>query len=140
MLPDMGETMERERANFAEWGRADQHLESLLIATRRGRRAAAEDRRELHICPPCGSDLVYPLDWSQAGHNHWAVDLRCPECEWHGSGVFGQEALDAFDAELDAGTAALIDDLSDLTNANMEADVERFVSALHSDLVLPEDF
>jgi hypothetical protein len=132
--------MERERANFEDRGRADQHLESLLIATRRGRRAAAEDRRELHICPHCSSDFVYPLDWSQAGDQHWAVDLRCPECEWHGSGVYGQDVLDRFDVELDAGTAAVINDLADLTRANMEDEVDRFVTALRRDVVLPEDF
>ena len=132
--------MEHERHGYDQRRRADQHLQSLLIATRRGRRVVAEDRRELHICPQCGSDFVYPLDWSQASEEHWAVELRCPECEWRGSGVYGQEVLDRFDIELDSGTAAVIDDLADLTRANMEEETGRFVAALAHDLVLPEDF
>jgi hypothetical protein len=68
------------------------------------------------------------------------VELRCPECGWRGAGVYHQEVLDRLDAELDAGTAALIDDLADLTAANMEEEAERFVAAIRADLVLPEDF
>ena len=68
------------------------------------------------------------------------MDLRCPECEWRGSGVYDQEVLDRFDIELDTGTAAMIDDLADLTRANMEDEAERFLVALRDDLVLPEDF
>lgn len=131
--------MDRDGTHFDD-GRADQHLESLLIATQRGRRSAAATRTELQICPECNSDFVYPLDWSQAGENHWSVDLRCPECEWHGGGSYGQDILDRFDVELDAGTAAVIDDLTDLTRANMEDDVGRFLIALRGDLILPEDF
>lgn len=131
--------MDREGTQFDD-GRADQHLESLLIATQRGRRSAGVRETELHVCPECGSDFVYPLDWSQASDSHWTVDLRCPECEWQGSGVYDQEILDRFDVELDAGTAAVLDDLTDLTRANMEDEVERFINALRGDLILPEDF
>ncbi len=132
--------MDRERAHFHADGRADQHLDALLIASGRGRRRAAVERKELHVCGECGSELVYPLDWEQAGDNHWSVDLRCPECEWHGSGVYDQELLDRFDVELDVGTAAVIDDLTELTRANMEDEVDRFLTALRGDLILPEDF
>jgi hypothetical protein len=131
--------MHRERAQFADRGRADQHLDALLMTTPRPKRAATR-RTELHICPECSSDFVYPLDWAQSGETHWTVDLRCPECEWHGNGVYDQEVLDRFDAALDAGTAAVIDDLTDLTRANMEDDAQRFLVALRDDLVLPEDF
>ena len=34
----------------------------------------------------------------------------------------------------------MIGDLQRLTQANMASDVERFVAALDTDLVLPEDF
>ena len=131
--------MDRDSAKFEDPGRADQHLDALLTATQRGRRVATE-RTELHVCPTCSSDFVYPLDWAQAGDSHWSVDLRCPECEWHGSGVYDQEVLDRFDVELDTGTAAVIDDLTELTRANMEEEVDRFLTALRGDLILPEDF
>jgi hypothetical protein len=117
----------------------DRHLQALLVPTGRGR-PRRTSRTELHMCSKCGSGLVHPLEWSQAGKSHWHVELRCPECEWRGASVYHQDVLDRFDAELDAGTAALLDDLADLTAANMEEEAERFVSALRADLVLPEDF
>jgi hypothetical protein len=131
--------MHPERAKFDDRGRADEQLDALLVASQRGRRVAARSK-ELHVCPECGGDFVYPLDWAQSGEDRWSVDLRCPECEWHGSGVYDQEILDRFDIELDVGTAAVIDDLADLTRANMEDEANRFIAALRGDLVLPEDF
>ena len=135
---DMG-AMHRDGAQFGDRGRADEHLDALLVAAQRGRRVATKST-ELHVCPECSSDFVYPLDWAQSGEAHWSVDLRCPECEWHGTGVYDQEILDRFDIELDTGTAAMIDDLADLTRANMEDEAEAFLTALRDDLVLPEDF
>ncbi len=94
----------------------------------------------LHLCPECASQLVYPIDWAPAERSGWSVDLRCPECEWHGSGIFAQDVVDRFDEELDRGTEQLIADLGMLTRANMEEQVERFAAALHAGWVLPEDF
>ena len=72
--------MERD-ANMASTRarRADQHLESLLIATRRGRRIGAEDRRELHVCPQCGSRLrLADSTGRRRSEEHWAVDAALP--------------------------------------------------------------
>ena len=38
--------------------------------------------RELHVCPDCASELVYPVAWEQADRASWEVSLRCPNCEW----------------------------------------------------------
>jgi hypothetical protein len=95
---------------------------------------------DLHVCPECSSDLVYPVDWQEAGHSSWEVSLRCPNCEWRVTGVFGEEAIQRFDETLDQGTEDLVSDLRELTRANMEDDIERFISALTADYVLPEDF
>ena len=105
-------------------------------------RAVATPRHadDLQICPACSSDLVYPLDWAPAANRHWSVALRCPECEWHGGGVYSQDVVDRFDEVLDDGTQALLDDLDLLTRANMEDHVARFVHALDADVILPEDF
>lgn len=70
----------------------------------------------------------------------WSIALRCPECEWHGGGIYSQNVVDRFDEVLDDGTQALLDDLDLLTRANMEEQVERFVAALTDDLIFPEDF
>ena len=68
------------------------------------------------------------------------MTLRCPNCEWVGTGVFEQEVVEAFDEELDRGTETLVGDLKALIRANMEEQVERFAEALENDLILPEDF
>jgi len=98
------------------------------------------DAADLHVCPSCESELVYPIDWSEAGAKHWEVELRCPECEWLGAGVFSQQAVDRFDEELDRGTEQIADSFHKLVRANMEEEIEVFVAALQADLILPEDF
>lgn len=95
---------------------------------------------DLHVCGACASELVYPVEWREAGARHWQVTLRCPNCEWSGTGVFEQEAVEAFDEELDRGTEAVVRDLRRLVRANMEDQVDRFVAALHADHIVPDDF
>jgi hypothetical protein len=104
------------------------------------RRRAADTHVELHVCPECERELVYPVEWEETSPTHWEVLLRCPNCEWSDLGVFDQDTVDRFDDELDRGTEAVSRDLKRLTQANMEEEVERFVAALRSDAILPEDF
>ena len=94
----------------------------------------------LHICPDCASDLVYPVAWEEADQSRWEVSLRCPNCEWTITGIFNEDAIQRFDDTLDRGTEALVADLRQLTRANMEEDVERFVAAISAGHLLPEDF
>jgi hypothetical protein len=95
---------------------------------------------QLHVCPTCASELVYPVDWEEAGPTRWQVSLRCPDCYWVDTGVFDQEAVERFDDELDRGTNTLIEDLKRLTYANMEEGIDLFCQALAGDHILPEDF
>ncbi|HEX7300879.1 MAG TPA: hypothetical protein VF257_17905 [Solirubrobacteraceae bacterium] len=95
---------------------------------------------DLHICASCSSDLVYPVEWDEAGATHWEVTLRCPNCEWAGTGVFEQNVVERFDEELDRGTEALVRDLKRMMHANMEDEIERFVLALEGDHIVPDDF
>jgi hypothetical protein len=104
------------------------------------RPAAAEPIEDLHLCGACESELVYPVDWDEAGETHWEVTLRCPNCEWSGTGVFEQDIVERFDEELDRGTEALVRDLKQLMTANMEEEIERFVAALDANHIVPEDF
>jgi uncharacterized protein with PIN domain len=95
---------------------------------------------DLHVCPECRSELVYPVDWQESGRASWQVSLRCPNCEWTLTDVYGEEAIQRFDETLDHGTEELVSDLRELSRANMEDAVERFIAALGADYVLPEDF
>jgi hypothetical protein len=99
-----------------------------------------EVAHDLHLCGSCSSDLVYPVEWDEAGATHWEVTLRCPNCEWNGTGVFEQGVVERFDEELDRGTEALVRDLKRMMHANMEDEIERFVLALEGDHILPDDF
>jgi hypothetical protein len=120
-----------------------QQRRSLVNATSFGQprpASAPRDKVALHVCAGCSSELVYPIDWAPADQKRWRVDLRCPDCEWHGGGVYAQEIVDAFDEELDRGTEQLLGDLTALSRTNMEEEVERFVTALHADWIVPEDF
>jgi hypothetical protein len=98
------------------------------------------DDRDLCLCEMCGSDLVEPVEWSSAGPERWRVALRCPNCEHWSEGVFSQECVDRFDERLDDGTTVLVEDLKRLQHANMREDVDRFIAALNSGAILPEDF
>jgi hypothetical protein len=100
----------------------------------------SQTAEDLHVCGSCESELVYPVDWDEAGDSHWEVMLRCPNCEWAGTGVFEQEIVERFDEQLDRGTEALVRDLKNLMQANMEDEIERFVSALEAGHIVPEDF
>jgi hypothetical protein len=94
----------------------------------------------LHVCIECGSTLVYPTDWQEAGPDHWEVDLRCPNCEWRGTGVFPQHVVENFDDELDRGIDVLLSDYRALVSSNMEDEIERFAKALDAGAILPADF
>lgn len=115
------------------------NVDPLAFATRRPRPETTDDT-ELHVCPKCRSDLVHPIDWAPADNLNWAVHMRCPECEWIGRGIHSQQVVDRFDLVLDRGTDMLIEDLSRLTRANMEEEIDRFASALYGDHILAEDF
>jgi hypothetical protein len=95
---------------------------------------------ELHTCPDCGGGLVYPLDWEEAGEDAWSLSLRCPNCEWLGEGVYAQDVVERLDEELDRGTQVLVRDLKQLMHANMEDEIERFITALRADAIHPMDF
>lgn len=116
----------------------------LELERRRGSQGGAVARPhptdDMTICPCCGRNFVYPVDWAPAGERRWSVALRCPECEWVGGGVYEQELVDRFDDALDASMQSVLDDLELLTHANMEERIDVFIEALAADLILPEDF
>ena len=101
---------------------------------------AAETHQDLHVCVECDAALVYPVQWEEAGPENWSVVLHCPNCDVYREGVFTQENVELFDEELDRGADALARDYKRLMRANMAEEIERFVGALRTDAILPEDF
>ena len=94
----------------------------------------------LHICPECQSQLVQPVDWTEAPNENWELVLRCPNCEWNTEGIYSQTAVEELEERLDEGLADMLSDLQRLTKANMAEEIDRFLVALQADLILPEDF
>jgi hypothetical protein len=115
-------------------------IEVVYFAPQEGEAAAPGTQVDLSHCGCCGGDLVYPVEWSEAGSTHWEVVLRCPNCEWSGTGIYDQDTVDRFDDVLDQGTAQVVRDLRRLQQANMEDEIDRFVAAVQAGHVLPEDF
>ena len=96
--------------------------------------------RGLHVCPECNSELVQPIDWSEAPDDRWNLALSCPNCDWYAEGLYTQDQVRELEDRLDEGLADMLRDLQRLAQANMADQIDRFVSALHADQVLPEDF
>jgi hypothetical protein len=94
----------------------------------------------LHVCTTCGSKLVQPLGWDESIGDTWLVVLGCPDCHSTRVGWFDQDAIDAFDRELDRGFAELEADLARLGHMSMLDGVNRFVRALDADAIQPFDF
>jgi hypothetical protein len=116
------------------------YFEPLAADATNGPATSPSHVTDLHICPECDRDLVYPMDWEESSATHWEVELRCPNCEWSEVGTYDQATVDRFDEQLDSGTEALVKDLRRLVQANMEAEAERFAAALNANAILPEDF
>jgi hypothetical protein len=110
-------------------------------ATDPARRDGTEppDRR-LHLCRSCGSDLVHPIDWEEVASDNWRLELRCPNCEWQGEAVYERRVVEELDEELERGMETIVRDLRHMTQANMQEQVDRFVTALNDDLIQPFDF
>ena len=72
--------------------------------------------------------------------NRWELTIECPNCWWYEEGQYDREQVDRLEENLDDGLADMLGDLQRLTQANMAEEIDRFISALHEDLILPEDF
>ena len=101
---------------------------------------APQPHQDLHMCGECDSELVYPVQWDEAGPENWSVLLHCPNCDVFREGVFTQDNVELFDEELDRGADALARDYKRLMRANMADEIDRFVGALNAGAILPEDF
>lgn len=111
-----------------------------MEATRRG-----EDRTATRpeLCPVCGSRLVEPVTWAQAGAGVWRLGLRCPDCETERTVVLGAAEAHAYNVHLyDAAdeAAAEAERLRASWAAAVSAEDQRFLEALRADRILPIDF
>ena len=93
------------------------------------------------MCPECELELVYPRGVGRGRRRTLGGQPALPQLRVDRHRRRSRRTLiQRFDETLDRGTEALVADLRQLTRANMEDDVERFVHALNAGHVLPEDF
>lgn len=95
---------------------------------------------DLHVCPSCDGELVYPVSWEEREGDCWRIERRCPNCEWQHTGVYDQDEVEVFDDALNDGTEELLVGLRTFARANMEDDIERVIEALWMDRIEPMDF
>jgi ribosomal protein S27E len=95
---------------------------------------------EAHKCPVCGGTLVYPVDWDRTGPAAWTLELRCPDCETRREVTLGRASVEQFNRQLYFGAQALAREADKMVRSNFEDEVDRIVTALERDLILPMDF
>jgi hypothetical protein len=100
----------------------------------------ARDVRRIELCPSCSGERVHPVDWREVDEARWELAVRCPDCRWNATDVFGQQEVERYDDVLSADTERMIAELDRVTRANMEEHLERFRIALELDAIEPMDF
>jgi hypothetical protein len=95
---------------------------------------------EAHVCPLCGSALVYPVDWQKNDEATWNLTLRCPNCETQRDVTLERQGVEEFNRELYHGAQALAREADIVTRRNFEEEAQKIVVALDRDLIQPMDF
>jgi hypothetical protein len=109
------------------------HVDGRTRARDRGRDAPYQ-------CPRCRSELLQPVSWHELADERWQLTLECPDCWWSGETVYGSDQVTELEQRFEDGLSTLLREFKQLTNARAAEDLERFIAALHADLILPEDF
>lgn len=94
----------------------------------------------MHVCGTCLAPLVQPLSWAETEDERWELELLCPNCEQTLTGIYTQAEVEEFEDRLEEGLSEMLADLQRLAQANMSDEIDRFVTALSADMILPEDF
>ena len=96
--------------------------------------------QDAHVCPVCGSSLVYPVDWTRRDEASWSITLRCPECETHRHVLLNRSGVEQFNRELYLGAQAVAREADRMCRSNFAEESAKLVEALELDLILPMDF
>ena len=95
--------------------------------------------RDLHVCPECDRDLVYPVEWEEASADALGGAPALPELRVDATSASSTRPPST--ASTRSSTAAprrSSRDLKRLTQANMEDEIERFAAALAADAHLAD--
>jgi hypothetical protein len=98
------------------------------------------DPADLEICQFCGRDFVNPIEWTEAGENHWWMLLRCGECETFREVTVSNAVAERFDVELDRRAGLVSRAAQKLDLERMSEQIDTFVEALRRGWLEPTDF
>jgi hypothetical protein len=107
----------------------------MWLARLRRRRAESLD-----LCPTCGGDFVYPVQWHEVDETHIWVRLRCGECGASRGDTFTDEVLDHYDRKLDDACEQIADEADRLHREWRSTEADAFAAALDRDLIDAGDF
>jgi hypothetical protein len=102
--------------------------------------SSKSSKRPLSTCGSCGSHLVHATGGRETDSVVWEVDLRCPDCERRWASYYARAELERLKSEFNDAASVIEEELSRLEALHMEEWVARFESALHLELVVPDDF
>jgi hypothetical protein len=91
-------------------------------------------------CPACGSDFVYPVEWSPEGADRWWMLLRCGACDLRREAIVSNLDAAGYDRDLDVAQARMRRAAERLSREQLADEAERFATALELDLIDAEDF
>jgi hypothetical protein len=135
-----GETLLEEQGNHHTVHRIVLPSGRKIEVVRFPEHPSGDHGRPLHVCGHCHAPLVQPVAWSETDDEHWELTLLCPNCEWTTTGIYAQAEVEELEDRLEEGLSEMLADLQRLAQANMSEEIERFVTALSADVILPEDF
>lgn len=100
------------------------------------------EAKELHACQceQCNQAFMFPVEALEIDDWRFAVKFECTNCNNDAAGVFKDDDLERVDVALDRGTKMILKDLEQIAMINAREDFARFICALESGAILPEDF
>jgi transcription elongation factor Elf1 len=97
-------------------------------------------RGTLADCSVCGSDCVYPVEWSPHDKDSWWMFLRCGECGASREATVPDWEAALYDRELDRAESRMRREADRLSHERLAEQAESFATALELDLIGAEDF
>lgn len=97
---------------------------------------------KMAICPACGSDAIQYNngDASKDSPGHWRIAMTCGNCEQRREDVWSDDEIDHFLAWEDEIFTDIKVACANFVRSNMSEYTDRFLLALNTDNLLPEDF
>jgi len=97
-------------------------------------------KTELQACPLCRTKLVYPVERYQMNDMEWRVLMLCPNCLCKRELLVDRETVRELLKNARVGRESIMKELDNMQKKNMEEELDKFITALQKDHILPIDF